>query len=103
MIRRFLLLLNSSVRYFLDRNDQEATNLSFVLPGLHLNILNTEKMLRLDKAKDSRSSARGQHLSVGENFYKTDEGCNRSIYNSFRVVSQIFIKYTNKCVSFIVL
>ena len=30
----------------LDRNDQEVIGLSFVLPGLHLNTLETEKMLQ---------------------------------------------------------
>ena len=30
----------------LDGNCQEVINLSFVLPGLHLNILETEKMLQ---------------------------------------------------------
>ena len=37
-------LLDLSVRYQLDRNYSEVINSSFVLPRLHLNILETEEM-----------------------------------------------------------
>ena len=38
----------------LDRNDREVTNLSLVLPGLHLNILETEKILQFGTKNSQR-------------------------------------------------
>ena len=43
-IRRFLFKIVGTIS--LDRNDREVTNLLFVLPGLYLNILKTEKILQ---------------------------------------------------------
>ena len=54
IIRRFLFLLNLVGVISLDRNYQVVINLSFVLPGLHLNILKTEKMVAIWGTKSSR-------------------------------------------------
>ena len=43
IIRRFLFEL---VGISLDRNYREVINLSFILPGLYLNVLETEKILQ---------------------------------------------------------
>ena len=44
-VRRFLFEL-AGMNMSLDRNYRDVINLSFVLPGLHLNIVETEKMLQ---------------------------------------------------------
>ena len=53
IIRRFLFLLNRSIRYHWIRNYWKVINLLFVLPRLYLNILRTEKMLQFRDKKFS--------------------------------------------------
>ena len=49
----------------LDGNDYEVIDLSFVLPGLHLNILETEKMLQFrDKTLQAQEVQRRESRAI---------------------------------------
>ena len=55
IIRRSLFELVGTI----DRNYREVTDLLFVLPGLHLNILKTEEILQFWDKKSSTCVASG--------------------------------------------